>query len=424
LYARSSTPTTATDMTKRSLLLENFLRYVGVPSQSKGGSSVVPSTEGQRELAALLEKELRALGLKDVHLSPCSVLTGFLPSNLDHPSPKVGWVTHLDTVDVGLSPVIHPLLVKNYQGGDILQNPETGATLFSKEHPELRSYLGDDILVSDGSSVLGADDKAAVSVVMTMLQILQECPSIPHGDIYVAFVPDEEVGLLGSKNMDYSRFPVDFAYTIDCCEKGEMVYETFNAGSAWLHIQGVSAHPMASKGNLVNPSMVALDFISQFDRSETPENTEGREGFIWVDKIETGVIDGLVSMKIRDHNKAKYEEKKSKIRKAMEEVQRLHPKAKLELKFEDVYANILDAVTEENRKCIDYLYAAFQMADVEPKVIPMRGGTDGSFISTKGILVPNYFTGAHNFHSKAEFLPLSSFEKSLEVTLNLVHLCS
>lgn len=244
----------------------------------------------------------------------------------------------------------------------------------------------------------------------------------PHGEIYVAFVPDEEVGLCGSKKMDFSKFPVEFAYTIDCCELGEVVYQTFNAGSAHIKIKGVTAHPMSAKNTLVNPALVAVDIINCFDRMQTPEHTEGTEGFIWVQAIKSNAAEATLDIKIRDHNKKMYEARKEFIRHAVEYVQAKNPKAGIELNITDVYGNIADALNDDNRKCVEYIFEAMKELDIEPKDIAMRGGTDGSFISTKGIPTPNYFTGALNFHSNCEFMPMAAVEKSCLMTLKLVEL--
>ena len=264
----------------RHELVERFYRYVSVPSQSRDNGGVqVPSTEGQWDMAELLKAECEALGLVDLEISKACVLTGKLPARLPEgfagSVPSVGFCTHMDTVDVCLSPEIHPQMIANYDGGDIVLNEEQQIVMAAAEHLELRKFVGQDIIVTDGTSVLGSDNKAAIANVMTALSTLAGDDSLYHGDIYVAFVPDEECGLFGSKNMDFSKFPVDFAYTIDSCDVGEVVYETFNAGSAEVVIHGVSAHPMSAKGVLINPTLLAVDFINMFDRRETPES-DGR----------------------------------------------------------------------------------------------------------------------------------------------------
>ncbi len=412
-------------MNLQELLTEKFLRYAAIETQSKAGAAEVPSTPGQWALAKLLMKEMQELGMEDVEISEHCVVTGHLPARLPEghaPAPVVGWMAHLDTVDVSMSPEVHPKIVRNYQGGDICQNEERQIYISAAEHPELLEHMGEDIIVSDGTSVLGADNKAAIANMMTALEVLKANPEIPHGTIYYAFGPDEEVGLCGAKTMDYDKFPVDYAYTIDCCALGEVVYETFNAGSVTLNIKGVTAHPMSSKNNLVNPVMVAVDFINLLDRAETPEHTEGKEGYIWVTDIQSDVLNCKVSMNIRDHSKFGYEHKKAYLQSALEITKLKHPKAELSLEITDVYGNIYDAVREDNRQCIDDIYQALEELGIEPKTIAMRGGTDGSYISTKGILTPNYFTGAHNFHSRCEFMPMDAVEKSCLTTLKLMEL--
>lgn len=410
-------------MDKKAALLERFLRYVAVSTQSDPKATVVPSNPKEFDLAKLLARELKDMGFVDVEVSEFACVTGRLPSNLPagKTAPTVGWCVHMDTVDAGLSPEIHPQLIKGYAGGDVCLNKEKDIWIRESEHPELKDYVGDDLLVSDGTSVLGADDKSALANVMTALSIIT-VEHRPHGDIYVGFVPDEEIGLRGAKKLDFSKFPVDFAYTIDCCALGEVVYETFNAGSAVLKIKGVSAHPMSSKGVLVNPLMVVHDFLNLLDRGEMPEFTENREGFIRPKYIEGGPSKAEIKLDIRDHSKKGYEAKKALLRAAVEFLKVRHPRAELVYEQTDTYGNIADAITPENRKAIDHLYRALEIVGVTPKTMAMRGGTDGSFISTKSILTPNYFTGALNFHSYCEFMPMKSWEKSLETTLTLVSL--
>ncbi len=405
----------------REELLERFLRYVSISSQSCAKAGVVPSSEGQWTLAKLLADELNALGLVDVEISEFAVLTARLPSNLPEGKrvPAVGWCAHMDTVDSGLSPDVHPHVVHSYAGGDICLNAAENLWMRAQEHPELAKYIGDDLIVTDGTSVLGADNKSAIANIMTALSIVVR-EGRAHGDIYVAFVPDEEIGLLGAKKLDFSKFPVDFAYTIDSCELGEIVTETFNAASAELSIKGVTAHPMSAKGVLVNPTLIAVDFVNALDRSETPECTEGTEGFVWVYGIQSNPSEAKVGVKIRDHNLAGFREKKARITEIVERLSQENPRAKLSLKMSDTYGNIADAITEDNRAAIDLLYQVFEQEGIKPMALAMRGGTDGSFISTQGVLTPNYFTGAHNFHSHCEFMPMRSFEKSLAVTLGLI----
>ena len=396
-------------------LLNRFLKYSSIPSQSKEGVAEVPSTLGQFILAKELKKELEEMGLDSINLSSYGVLTARLKGNGDYP--KIGWICHLDTADISLSEVVHPILVENYLEEEIKQ--KNGKRITTETNPELKKHIGKDILFSDGTSVLGADDKAAISIVMEAISIIME-NSLEHGDIYLAFTPDEEVGLKGAKALDLSLFPVDWAYTIDCQEKGEVVWETFNAGKATVRIEGVSAHPMSSKGVLVNPILVATDIISLLPEKQRPEKTEGKEGFIWVKGIKGDSSNAELSILIRDHDKEKYEEKKRVIEEAVKVARSNNPRAKLTLEIEDTYSNLIEFMNDKNRIAVDNLKIALKINGIEEKPMAMRGGTDGSFISTKGIFVPNYFTGASNFHSTSEFWPLEDGEASLKVTLSLM----
>ena len=396
-------------------LLNRFLKYSSIPSQSKEGVAEVPSTLGQFILAKELKKELEEMGLDSINLSSYGVLTARLKGNGDYP--KIGWICHLDTADISLSEVVHPILVENYLEEEIKQ--KNGKRITTETNPELKKHIGKDILFSDGTSVLGADDKAAISIVMEAISIIIE-NSLEHGDIYLAFTPDEEVGLKGAKALDLSLFPVDWAYTIDCQEKGEVVWETFNAGKATVRIEGVSAHPMSSKGVLVNPILVTTDIISLLPEKQRPEKTEGKEGFIWVKGIKGDSSNAELSILIRDHDKEKYEEKKRVIEEAVKVARSNNPRAKLTLEIEDTYSNLIESMNDKNRIAVDNLKTALKINGIEEKPMAMRGGTDGSFISTKGIFVPNYFTGASNFHSTSEFWPLEDGEASLKVTLSLM----
>ncbi|AFH95529.1 peptidase T [Providencia stuartii] len=399
-------------------LEQRFFRYLAIESQSDAAATVVPSTEGQRDLAKLLAKELESYGLKEIYIDEHAILYAVRPGNKPS-APKIGFVTHLDTVDVGLSPVIKPQTLK-YEGKDLCLNAQEDIWFKASEHPEAAPYIGEEIIFSDGTSVLGADNKAAVTVVMELMDKLQQA-DFDCGDIYIAFVPDEEIGLRGSKIMDLSRFKVDFAYTIDCCDLGEVVYETFNAASIEVTIKGVTAHPMSAKNVLLNPIRVAHDFIGCFDRFDTPEHTEQREGYFYVTDLIANPDNAKIKMAIRDFDRNSYEARKRYIGEAIELIRTRHPRAKIDFKIEDVYSNISDSLGDD-RTAIDLIFEALKIQNVEPKVIPMRGGTDGSALSARGILTPNYFTGALNFHSRFEFLPLSSFEKSYLVSESICRL--
>ena len=409
-------------MDKKAALLERFMRYAAISTQSNLKAGCVPSNPREFELAEMLAGELREMGLEDVEVDEHAIVYSKLPSNLPEgtKAPVIGWVVHMDTVDVGLSPDVHPQVVKNYQGGDICLNKEKDIWLKTAEHPEIERYVGDDIVVSDGTSVLGADDKSAIANVMTALSIVTS-QNRPHGDIHIVFVPDEELGEQGARKMDFSKFPVDFAYTIDCCALGEIVWETFNACSVSIRIKGVTAHPMSAKGVLVNPLLVATDLINRFDRLQTPEQTEGKEGYWWFTDCEANAAECRLTMNIRDFDRSRYDSRKAFVLEAVEAVRAQHPRAVIEAELVDVYSNIADSLGDD-RSPVELLYQAADNLGITTNTIAMRGGTDGSALSAKGLVTPNYFTGACNFHSYAEFLPLPSLHKSLEMTLELVRL--
>ncbi|QOL14289.1 peptidase T [Dickeya dianthicola] len=395
-------------------LTDRFYRYLAVTSQSDAAATTLPSTPGQMAMARLLAEELRALGLSQVVCDEHATVTAVKPGNTPS-APRIGFITHIDTVDVGLSPDIHPQILR-FTGEDLCLNPAQDIWLRVSEHPEILPYRNQEIIFSDGTSVLGADNKAAVTVVMTLLENLRDDP--PHGDIVVAFVPDEEIGLRGAKALDLARFDVDFAYTIDCCELGEVVYENFNAAAAEIRFTGVTAHPMSAKGVLVNPVLMAHDFISQFDRRHTPEHTEGREGYVWFNDIHANANEAVLKASIRDFDLTGFAQRKQQIRDVAAQIAAHYPASQVSCAIADIYGNISNALGDD-RRALDLLFAAMHTLSIAPKVIPMRGGTDGAALSAKGILTPNFFTGAHNFHSRFEFLPLPSFVKSYQVALTL-----
>ena len=386
-------------------LVERFFRYLSVSSQSDAAAATLPSTPGQRELADMLAAELAALGLERIHLDDNGVLTA-LKRGRNRDAPCLGFVAHLDTVDVGLSPDIRPQRLR-FDGSDLCLNPALGIWLRVAEHPEIMPYAGEDIIFSDGTSVLGADNKAAIAVIMTLLDRLRDA-DVPHGDIAIAFVPDEEIGLRGAKAMDLARFPAKFAYTIDCCERGELVHETFNAAQLSIVVTGVTAHPMAAKDVMVNPVLVACDLVALFDPLQTPEHTDGREGYFWFNQLTAHASEARLTLSIRDFDRQAFDARKRFARAAVAQIRARHPGAAIALDTVDLYGNIEDALGED-RSCLELIRAAFAELAIVPKLVAMRGGTDGSALSARGVPTPNYFTGALNFHSRFEFLPVGAF---------------
>lgn len=325
-------------MVYSKLQINNFFRYLSIPSQSDVDSKELPSSSGQYELAKLLKTELESLGLEDIKLNESSILTATLRGNKNAKS--IGFCAHLDTVDVGLSPVIKPQILR-FKGEPLILNKDKNIIIDPKDRPELLNYYDEEIISSDGTSVLGADNKAAIATIMTLLAYLKE-QKIDHPDVLVCFLPDEEIGLRGAKALDIAYFNPCFAYTIDCCMVGECIYETFNAGSALIEIEGVPAHPMNAKGILVNPTLIAIDIANNFDRLRTPENTDGYDGYIWIQEIHSNQLSASICLNIRDHDKSKYDNKKSYIQQVVTLMKMRYPNAKIKLRLDDVYSNIKD----------------------------------------------------------------------------------
>lgn len=401
-------------------LIARFFRYLAVTSQSDASATVVPSTQGQWDMARLLEAELRAMGLTEVHLDEHACLTVRLPGTVAG-APRIGFCAHVDTVDVGLSPHIHPQRVR-FTGEDFCLNRERDIWFRVAEHPELAPYAGQELLVTDGTSVLGADDKSAVTILMDLLEVLhREKP--PHGDIVCAFVPDEEIGLRGAKVLDLARFPVDFAYTIDSTELGEFIFETFNAAQVAIQITGVTAHPISAKGIMVNPVLVASDLVARFDPFDTPEHTEGREGYSYVTSMAANAATATVKMSLRDFDPKGLEARKARVRAAVAATQAAHPRARLDCVIEDNYRNIADSMGND-RRCLELLERGFAALGIEKREIALRGGTDGAALSMRGVPTPNYFTGGLNFHSRFEFLPVPAFVTTYRLTESLCRLAA
>ncbi|WP_158743559.1 peptidase T [Acidisphaera sp. L21] len=408
------------DATLADQLVTRFFRYLAVTSQSDPRASTVPSTPGQWDMARLLQAELTTIGLSDIHLDEHAVLTARLPGTVTG-GPRIGFCAHVDTVDVGLSPHIHPSRMV-FTGEDLCLNPARDIWLRAAEHPELHPYTGQEVIFGDGTSVLGSDNKAAVTILMALLDVLAR-DKPPHGDIFVAFVPDEEIGLRGAKVMDLARFPVDFAYTIDACGVGEFVFETFNAAQATVEIHGVTAHPMSAIGVMVNPVLVATDFIARFDPLDTPEHTEGRNGYCYVTGITANSATATIAMSLRDFDESGLAARKQMVQAAVAATQAAHPRATITCRIEDSYRNI-GASLGNDRRCLDLLERGFADLGIKPKIFPMRGGTDGSALSARGIPTPNYFTGGLNFHSRFECLPVSSFVLAYQLTVRLCTLAA
>ncbi|MGL4676099.1 MAG: peptidase T [Brevinema sp.] len=404
-------------MTQREFLRDAFIRYTGVSSQSNRHQTTLPTSEGQMELALLLRNELHNLGVTDIVLQDDSILIAKIPGNTV--APAISFIAHLDTVDIGASPHVHAHVV-SFTGNDFYLDDNQTILFKVEDYPHIKNYKGDDIIVTDGTSVLGADDKAGVTVMVGIARHLM-LNAIPHGDVYLVFVPDEEIGLRGAKTLDIDTIPVEFSYTIDGNYIGSFNYETFNAASALITIKGVSIHPGRAKNVLVNPVLVAQDLISRFDVIDTPEHTDGYEGYFYFMETKANPMEAVLDLNIRDFDLKKFEERKQFVQNTVNQVQAKYPKAEISLEIQDVYANIGNYLSQDSRP-IELVEKSMTNLGIEIVKGPLRGGTDGSVLSSKGRMTPNIFTGSHNIHSIFEYLPLTSLEKSLANTLEMIRL--
>ena len=395
-----------------------FIKYTTITSQSKSNILELPTTPGQILLAKMLKDDLTDFGITDIELQDNAILLAKISGTTA--APPILFMAHIDTVDIGESPHVHAHIV-NFKGEDFPLNKDKTIIFSITDHPEIMNYQNDNIIVTDGTSVLGGDDKAGVTVMMGLAKYLSS-NNIPHGDVYLLFVPDEEVGLRGAYAIDINKLPKNIlSYTIDGGPIGEFGYETFNGASVVIDIKGVSIHPGSAKGILVNPILVANDIISLLDPLDTPEHSEGKEGFILVTDISGNASDAKIEMIIRDFDKEKFNTRKIFLQQTISKIQQKYPKASIELEISDSYANIANNLTND-KTCITIVEEAMSNLEIPIHVCPIRGGTDGAVFSSKGLPTPNLFTGAHNIHSIYEYLPISSFTKSLEVAIEIVKL--
>lgn len=402
---------------------EKFLRYVGVWTTSDEESSTAPSTKRQLDLLKLLVKELKAMKLK-VSLSPKGVLTATIPSNIKTKKelPVVGFIAHVDTAPDASGKDIKPQIHENYDGKDIVLNKELGVKLSTKVFPELKEYKGQTLITTDGTTLLGADDKAGVAEIMCAAEYMVQHPEFKHGTIKISFTPDEEVGR-GVENFDVKEFGADYAYTMDGGAIGELEYENFNAASAKIEIQGCNIHPGYAKDKMVNAILVANEIISMLPPLERPEHTSGYEGFFHIVGISGSVEKAQISYIIRDHDTAKFNARKKLIKSIEAKINKKYGKGTATITVKDQYYNMKKIVAPKYyivQQAID----AMEMAGIKAKIQPIRGGTDGAMLSFRGLPCPNIFAGGLNFHGKLEYVPVESMEKATEVILNIVKLAA
>lgn len=401
-------------------LIERLLNYVSFDTQSSETGTTTPSTQKQLVFAEYLKKELNSLDFDDVYLDNNGYLYATLPANTDKKTPTVGFISHYDTSPDCSGANIKPRIVKNYDGKDITLCEQDGIKLSPAVFPELLAHKGEDLIVTDGHTLLGADDKAGIAEIVQAMIYLKEHPEIKHGDIRIAFNPDEEIGL-GAHLFDVKRFGCDWAYTMDGGEVGEIEYENFNAASAKLQIKGVSVHPGYAKNKMVNAARIAAELVSQIPADQTPETTQDYEGFYHLTGMEGNVERATVSYIIRDHDRKKFEARKEFISKLAATINEKYGAGTVTAEINDQYYNMREKI-EPVLHIIDIVIKAMEETGVSPKVRAIRGGTDGAQLSFKGLPCPNIFAGGINFHGPYEFVPVQSMEKAMRVIVKICEL--
>lgn len=399
---------------------DRFLRYVKYDTQSDELTNLTPSTPGQFKFAQVLEKELRELGLEEISLDENGYLMATLPANTDKAgAPTIGFIAHLDTSPDMSGHNVKPRIVESYDGGDITLNEEEHIILSPSQFPELLNYLGQNLIVTDGTTLLGADDKAGIAEIISAVVYLQKHPEIKHGKIRVAFNPDEEIGQ-GAHKFDVGRFGADWAYTMDGGEIGELEYENFNAAVAKVTFKGRNVHPGYAKHKMVNSIRMANQFILMLPRWETPEHTEGYEGFYHLVQIEGDVEKTTLTYIIRDHDRDRFERRKKELEHLVRKTNNEFPDS-CTIEIKDQYYNMREKI-EPVMHIIEIAEQAMKDAGVTPKVQPIRGGTDGAQLSFKGLPCPNIFAGGLNFHGRFEFVPIPSMEKARDVIVEIARI--
>lgn len=397
---------------------ERFFKYVKIHTTSDENSDVTPSTKRQFDLAKVLVEDLKSIGLKDVSVDDMGYVYGTVPSNVDKKVPTIGFISHMDTAPDMCGENVKPQIVKNYDGGDIVLNKELNIVLSPSKSPELKNYIGNTLITTDGTTLLGADDKAGVTEIVTVMEYLMNHPEIKHGEIKVGFTPDEEIGR-GADHFDVKKFAADFAYTIDGGAIGELEYENFNAAMAKIEITGVNVHPGYAKNKMINSSIVAHELISMLPANEVPEKTSGYEGFNYLANINGTVEKTNMLYVIRDFFKEGYEAKIAKFKDIETTLNKTYGEGTVKIEIVEQYKNMKEKI-EPVMHIVDNAKLAMEEAGITPNIVPIRGGTDGARLSFMGLPTPNIFTGGENFHGRYEYVPLESMEKAVETILNIV----
>ena len=407
-------------MIDKQHLIDRFTRYVTTDTESDPESKTTPSTAKQWDLANALAEELKQLGMEEVTIDENAYIMATLPSNVDHEVPVVGFVAHFDTSPDFTGANVKPKIVENYDGGDIVLNGDENIVLSPTEFDDLLMYKGQTLITTDGTTLLGADDKAGIAEIVSAMEYLIQHPEIPHGKIRVGFTPDEEIGR-GAHKFDVAKFGAEWAYTMDGSQVGELEYENFNAAGAIVTVKGKIVHPGYAKGKMINSMYIATEFINSLPRLETPEHTEGRQGFFHLYSV-TGEVDSTrLQYIIRDHDKDQFEARKEMLEKLASDINDKYGKAHISVEIKDQYYNMREKI-EPVMHIVDVAREAMEQAGITPIVKPIRGGTDGSQLSYMGLPCPNIFAGGHNFHGRYEYVPVESMQKAIEVIVNIAQL--
>ncbi|MFZ4844713.1 peptidase T [Enterococcus casseliflavus] len=402
-------------------LLPRFLKYVKTETRSDATSTTTPSTQTQVAFAKDLQKELEELGLSDVHYNESNgFVIATLPSNVDHDVRSIGFIAHMDTADFNAENV-DPQIIENYDGESTIKLDKEGKyTLNTKDFPNLKNYAGETLITTDGTTLLGSDDKSGIAEIMTAMEILLKNPTVKHGEIKVAFGPDEEIGV-GADKFDVEDFNVDFAYTMDGGPVGELQYETFNAAQAEITIQGKNVHPGTAKDTMINALQLAVDFQNALPADEVPEKTEGTEGFFHLMSLSGSVEEAKMAYIIRDHDRSRFEERKAQLLAVQESLNARFDEPRVHVHLYDQYYNMKEII-EKDMSIIDLAKDAMKAVGITPMTEPVRGGTDGSKISYLGIPTPNIFAGGENMHGRYEFVSLQSMMKATDVIVKIAEL--
>jgi tripeptide aminopeptidase len=401
-------------------VLNRFLKYVSIDTQSDENSETCPSSAKQFDLAKYIVSELQQIGMKDVSLDENCYIMASLPSNIDKEVPVIGFIAHMDTSPDMSGANVHPQIIENYDGGDILLNRDMNLKLSPSDFPEMLQYIGNTLITTDGTTLLGADDKAGAAEIITAMEYLLQHPEIKHGTIRVGFTPDEEIGR-GVDKFDVAKFNAKYAYTMDGGAIGELEFENFNAVMAKVHIQGRNIHPGYAKDKMYNAMLMGMELNDMLPVNERPEYTTGYEGFYHLIKFEGTVEKSMLQYIIRDHDRFKFDKKKEFIQHLCDFMNKKYPAGSFTLELKDQYFNMREMV-EPVYHIVDTAFKAMELCGVIPRVVPIRGGTDGARLSYMGLPCPNIFAGGHNFHGKMEYVSLDSMEKAVQVIVKIAEL--